>query len=462
MKRVLIITYYWPPSGGSGVQRWLKASKYLSMYGWEPVIYTPLNPDVNSIDPSLEADIRADIKVIKHKITEPYKVYKILSGKKKGEKIEANIISSEGGGFLKKLSMHIRGNWFIPDPRVWWVGPSVRFLSGLIKEGELFDAVVSTGPPHSMHLIAQALHKKFNIPHLADFRDPWTKIFYFKHLGLSASSLKKHQTLERGVLSCADKVVVVSDKMKEEFSTREYSEFAGKVEVVTNGFDPDDFSTEKRPALKEIKERIDRECEGKFVIVHTGLLPKSADPDLLWPVLGRMVAENTEFASRLKIVTMGQTDSCVAEEIKAAGLESYYTQYGYVPHLESIGWQMRANVLLLPLRKEKESAAILTGKFYEYIACKGEIFAFGPVNGDLGRILKETGRGMMAEFDDGVAIEAIMRGFAKDYCSAVSKPAAEGSEMGSAEAGNNSAVEKYSRVKTTEQLAKLLDEISRK
>ncbi|MBR4438963.1 MAG: glycosyl transferase family 1, partial [Bacteroidales bacterium] len=124
-----------------------------------------------------------------------------------------------------------------------------------------------------------------------------------------------------------------------------------------------------------------------------------------------------------------------------------YTQYGYVPHLESIGWQMRANVLLLPLRKEKESAAILTGKFYEYIACRGEIFAFGPVNGDLGRILKETGRGMMAEFDDGVAIEAIMRGFAKDYCSAVSKPA---------------TVEKFSRVKTTEQLAKLLDEISRK
>ncbi len=450
MKRVLIITYYWPPSGGSGVQRWLKASKYLPQYGWEPVIYTPLNPDVNSTDDSLMADIGADTKIIKRKITEPYKFYKILSGKKKGEKIEANIISSEGGGFLKRLSMHIRGNWFIPDPRCWWIKPSVRFLSKLIKEGERFDAVVSTGPPHSMHLIADALHKKFNIPHLADFRDPWTKIFYFKHLGLSASSLKKHQALERGVLNDASIVVVVSDKMKEEFSTGEYAEFAPKVKVVTNGFDPDDFSTEKRPALKEIKERIDRECDGKFVIVHTGLLPKSADPDLLWPILGKMVKENAQFASRLKIVTMGQTDGCVAEEIKAAGLESYYTQYGYVPHLESIGWQMRANVLLLPLRKEKESAAILTGKFYEYIACKGEIFAFGPVEGDLGKILRETGRGKIAEFDDAIAIESIMRDFAARCVPAASESATE-----------NKAVERFSRVKTTEQLAKLLDEISK-
>ncbi|MBQ3521911.1 MAG: glycosyl transferase family 1, partial [Bacteroidales bacterium] len=203
MKKVLIITYYWPPSGGSGVQRWLKFAKYLPQYGWEPVVYTPENPEANSIDEALLKDVGPQTTVIKRKIVEPYGFYKALSGKK-GSQIKANLVSSSNNkkSFVQRLSLFIRGNLFIPDPRILWVAPSVRFLKKYLKENPV-DAIVSTGPPHSMHLIAKKLSKSTDIPWLADFRDPWTGIFYFKHLGLSKFAYRRHRKLEQSVLNNA-------------------------------------------------------------------------------------------------------------------------------------------------------------------------------------------------------------------------------------------------------------------
>lgn len=390
MKRVLVITYYWPPSGGSGVQRWLKTSKYLPQSGWEPVIYTPENPDVNSVDESLLKDVSADLRVIKRKIREPYAAYKFLTGKKKGEHLQANIVSSEKKGFVQKLSAHIRANWFIPDPRCWWIGPSVKYLSKLIEGGERFDAVISTGPPHSMHLIAREIHKVFNIPWIADFRDPWTRIFYFKHLGLSAKSLRKHKELERSVIAEADRVTVVSSQMKTEFSQGEFETFKDKVEIIPNGYDPEDFdSVEKAP-----------DAEGKFVVAHTGLMPESANPDKFWKVLGDMVMSDRELKEKLLVVTMGQTDGIVKKDIAENGLSDNFKDLGYVPHAQSVAWQKRADILLLPLRKEEESKAILTGKFFEYLAAGKPILAFGPTDGDLADILKKTSAGTICEFAD--------------------------------------------------------------
>ena len=436
MKRVLVITYYWPPSGGSGVQRWLKTSKYLPQSGWEPVIYTPENPDVNSVDESLLKDVSADLKVIKRKIREPYAAYKFLTGKKKGEHLQANIVSSEKKGFVQKLSAHIRANWFIPDPRCWWIGPSVKYLSKLIEDGERFDAVISTGPPHSMHLIAREIHKVFNIPWIADFRDPWTRIFYFKHLGLSAKSLRKHKELERSVIAEADRVTVVSSQMKTEFSQGEFETFKDKVEIIPNGYDPEDFdSIEKAP-----------DAEGKFVIAHTGLMPESANPDKLWKVLGDMAKSDKDLKEKLMVVTMGQTDGSVKKDISENGLSNNFKDLGYVPHAQSVAWQKRADILLLPLRKEEESKAILTGKFFEYLASGNNILAFGPTDGDLARSLKETGSGIICEFDDE---NSIKEAFVK-----LKKPNSPTQEQ----IENR---QKYSRKAGAESFAKLLDQITK-
>ncbi len=436
MKRVLVITYYWPPSGGSGVQRWLKTSKYLPQSGWEPVIYTPENPDVNSVDESLLKDVSPELKVIKRKIREPYAAYKFLTGKKKGEHLQANIVSSEKKGFVQKLSAHIRANWFIPDPRCWWIGPSVKYLSKLIEGGERFDAVISTGPPHSMHLIAREIHKVFNIPWIADFRDPWTRIFYFKHLGLSAKSLRKHKELERSVIAEADRVTVVSSQMKTEFSQGEFETFRDKVEIIPNGYDPEDFdSVEKAP-----------DAEGKFVVAHTGLMPESANPDKLWKVLGDMAKSDKDLKEKLMVVTMGQTDGSVKKDIAENGLSDNFKDLGYVPHAQSVAWQKRADILLLPLRKEEESKAILTGKFFEYLASGNNILAFGPTDGDLARSLKETGSGIICEFDDK---NSIKEAFVK-----LQKPNSPTQEQ----IENR---QKYSRKAGAESFAKLLDQITK-
>ncbi len=436
MKRVLVITYYWPPSGGSGVQRWLKTSKYLPQSGWEPVIYTPENPDVNSVDESLLKDVSPELKVIKRKIREPYAAYKFLTGKKKGEHLQANIVSSEKKGFVQKLSAHIRANWFIPDPRCWWIGPSVKYLSKLIEGGERFDAVISTGPPHSMHLIAREIHKVFNIPWIADFRDPWTRIFYFKHLGLSAKSLRKHKELERSVIAEADRVTVVSSQMKTEFSQGEFETFKDKVEIIPNGYDPEDFdSVEKAP-----------DAEGKFVVAHTGLMPESANPDKLWKVLGDMAKSDKDLKEKLMVVTMGQTDGSVKKDIAENGLSDNFKDLGYVPHAQSVAWQKRADILLLPLRKEEESKAILTGKFFEYLASGNNILAFGPTDGDLARSLKETGSGIICEFDDK---NSIKEAFVK-----LQKPNSPTQEQ----IENR---QKYSRKAGAESFAKLLDQITK-
>ena len=408
MKKALVITYYWPPSGGSGVQRWLKTSKYLPEFGWEPVIYTPENPDVNSIDESLLSDVSPELKVIKRKITEPYGFYKVLTGKKKGEHLQANIVSSEKKGFVQKISAHIRANWFIPDPRCWWIRPSVKFLKNYIRSltpENRPNAIISTGPPHSIHLIARQIHIDLGIPWIADFRDPWTNIFYFKHLGLSAKSLRKHKALEASVIKEADKVVVVTRQMKSEFSAGEYAGYESKISVIPNGFDPDDFDQEKNSELKAIQKEIGENTEGKFVVAHTGLMPQSANPDRLWKVLGDAVKSDPVLKEKLLIAVMGQTDESVKKDIALNGLSDNFKDLGYVSHATSVAWMKRADILLLPLRKEKESKAILTGKFFEYLAAGKNILAFGPTDGDLAKALKETGSGIICEFNDETAIK---------------------------------------------------------
>ena len=234
MKRVLIISYYWPPSGGAGVQRWLKFSKYLRDFGWEPVIYTPENPEYPEIDESLFKDIPIGTEVIKRPIWEPYNAYRRFTGQKKEEKIQAGFLSvKKKNHILEIISVWIRGNLFIPDARVFWIKPSIRFLLKHLATHPV-DAIVSTGPPHSMHLIGLGIRKKLNIPWLADFRDPWTTIDFYHQLHLTRQADKKHHRLEKAVLSGADHVTIISWNCALDLN----GILPRKYDVITNGFDP--------------------------------------------------------------------------------------------------------------------------------------------------------------------------------------------------------------------------------
>lgn len=287
MKRVLIITYYWPPSGGSGVQRWLKMSKYLPEYGWQPVIYTALDAEYPVEDRTLERDIPAEAEVIKRKIVEPYTFYKRFLGIKNEQKIKVGFIN-EGErkqGWKENLSLWVRGNLFIPDARCWWIKPSVRYLKKYLKEHPV-NAIISTGPPHSMHLIALKLHKALNIPWIADFRDPWTEIDYYDQLHLTPRSDRKHHKLEHEVLTQADQVVTVAP----DGARRLEALGACNVKTIYNGFDwnDEDRSTETRPQNE------------KFNLTYIGVLSKIQNPENLWEAIGELVEESESFGRNCK------------------------------------------------------------------------------------------------------------------------------------------------------------------
>ena len=390
MKRVLIISYYWPPTGGSGVQRWVKFAKYLPSEGWQPVIYTPENPEQLAVDESLAAEIPEAVEVVKTRIVEPYEMYKKLlrkSGHSK-EAVEVNPVNAQNKSFLQKAAMWVRGNLFRPDPRCLWIRPSVRFLKKYLEEHPV-DLIVSTGPPQSMHMIALKLARQTGLPWIADFRDPWTKIFYFKHLAMTRATEKWHHKMERKVLDEATAVVAVSPLVQQEFQAMTQT----PVELITNGFDECDFAAEKCIEAYGGPEK-------PFVITHTGLFAADGNPTVLWEVLAEKCKACDEFRKLLRINLIGKTDEQIIKAICDAGLEENLNNLGYQPHAKAIEEQRQASLLILPLRKEPEYKAVLPGKLFEYLASWRPVLGIGQPDGAMSMILNNTKTGLVLDWED--------------------------------------------------------------
>ena len=390
MKRVLIISYYWPPTGGSGVQRWVKFAKYLPSEGWQPVIYTPENPEQLAVDESLAAEVPAEAEIIKTRIVEPYEIYKKVlrkSGHSK-EAVEVNPVNAQNKSFLQKVAMWVRGNFFRPDPRCLWIGPSVRFLKKYLQEHPV-DLIVSTGPPQSMHLIGRRLALETGLPWIADFRDPWTKIFYFKHLSMTHATERWHKRMEKKVLDDASVVVAVSPLVQQEFQQMTQT----PVELITNGFDECDFSSER---CCEAEGGPDRE----FCITHTGLFAADGNPTVLWEVLADKCAKDDDFRKALKIKLVGKTDDSILKALRDAGLEGVVEDMGYQPHAVAVEQQRKASLLILPLRKEPEYKAVLPGKLFEYLASWRPVLGIGQPDGAMSMILNTTKTGVVFDWED--------------------------------------------------------------
>ena len=390
MKRVLIISYYWPPTGGSGVQRWVKFAKYLPSEGWQPVIYTPENPEQLAVDESLAAEVPEAAEVVKTRIIEPYELYKKLlrrSGHSK-EAVEVNPVNAQNKSFLQKAAMWVRGNLFRPDPRCLWIGPSVRFLKKYLSEHPV-DLIVSTGPPQSMHMIGLRLSRETGLPWIADFRDPWTKIFYFKHLSMTSATEKWHKKMEKMVLDEASAVVAVSPLVQQEFQAMTDT----PVELITNGFDECDFSFE--PCTEAYGG-----ASQEFTITHTGLFAADGNPTVLWDVLAEKCHADEAFRKLLRIKLIGKTDDQILKALKDRGLESSLINMGYQTHSVAVEQQRQASVLILPLRKEPEYRAVLPGKLFEYLASQRPILGIGQPDGAMAMIVNETGTGTVIDWND--------------------------------------------------------------
>lgn len=383
-KKVLIITYYWPPSGGAGVQRWLKFAKYLPEFDIEPVIYTAENPEAPSLDFSLLKDIPKNIEILKHPIWEPYMLYKKFTGKSKKDNINAGFLSEKKTNpLLEKISIFIRGNFFIPDARKFWIRPSVKFLKNYLSENPV-DIIISTGPPHSMHLIALEIKKTLNIKWIADFRDPWTNIDFYKKLRLTKRSDKKHKFLERNVLKTADIVVSVSKTWGEEYKNMG----AKKVEIITNGFDSDDLPKSKPKPYTD------------FSIIHTGALNKDRNHIIFWKAIKEMIQGDKEFEKKIKIKFVGKLDNSVYRIVKEYNLSKYFEHIPNISHDEIINELMKAHVLYLPINNTPNAKGIIPGKIFEYIAAQKPVLAIGRTDGDIGEIINETKSGEIYGFND--------------------------------------------------------------
>jgi glycosyltransferase involved in cell wall biosynthesis len=383
MKKVLIITYYWPPSGGAGVQRWLKFVKYLREFGWEPVVYTAENPEVPVIDKSLEKDIPEGITVLRTKAREPYQLYKRFTGRKQTDRIQTAFLSEKKKpGIIENISIWIRGNFFIPDARCFWIKPSVSYLKSWLSKNPV-DLIISTGPPHSMHLIAMQLKKSTGTPWLADFRDPWTNIDFYNQLKLSRIADRKHKQLEEKVLRTADSITVISKGMAEDFNRI----FPREYHLVTNGYDEDDFV-----------DISDQPIHDKFRISHIGSLVKTRNPVVFWQALSELIHENPDIAKKIEIALTGNVDVSVRESVKEYGLENVVIYQEYIPHAELIREFNKTTALLLLINETPNANLILTGKLFEYLGAKRPIICIGPENGDAAKIIRDTQGGETFDF----------------------------------------------------------------
>lgn len=469
MRRVLIISYYWPPTGGSGVQRWVKFAKYLPSLGWQPVVYTPSNPEQLAVDESLMAEIPAEVEVLKQPIREPYAIYHKLMGRGSGKGAGVNPINSQKKSWKQRLMLWIRSNFFVPDPRAGWVRPSVGFLCRYLSEHPV-DVIVTTGPPQSVHLIGRGLHRRLGVPWVADFRDPWTRMFFFENLPLLPWVRRRHFKLEQSVLDEATAIVSVTPRVQADFAARTST----PVHLITNGYDESDFAAEM-PARND----------GKFRVVHTGLFASDGNPLELWNALAGLCSESADFASRLEIRLAGKVDPEIVEAITEAGLGAQLRLLGYLPHPESVAELRQADIILLPLRHGPEYSKVYPGKIFECMAAVASpsaetpapataspvILGIGPTDSAAAELLHATCTGEMFDWD------ADPSGFIREVaavrwrCSGRAMPVL-GSPCGTqtgplpaadgkaATSGCKAAASDYSRRALTAQLVTLLSSLS--
>ncbi|MCW8980917.1 MAG: glycosyltransferase family 4 protein [Altibacter sp.] len=426
-KRVLIIAYYWPPAGGPGVQRWLKFVKYLPQFDVEPIVYVPENPSYPIIDRNLEDEVPQGITILKSSIKEPYRFARWFS-KGKTKKLSSGMVPAKNPGLLERFLLYVRGNFFIPDARIGWVAPSVRYLSAYLDKNPV-DLIITTGPPHSLHLIGLGLQQQMSIPWLADFRDPWTTIHYHKSLQLTKASARKHKRLEARVLRLADHILVTSPTTKKEFEMMTET----PISVITNGF--------------EIANDIVRRPDTAFSIAHIGSLLSERNPKVLWRILSEIASEEKEFKKDLVLKFAGVVSDTAMASITAFGLERNVENLGYVSHSEALQLQHNAHVLLLVEIDRPETRAIIPGKLFEYLAAKRPIIAIGPEGSDVEVILSETKSGHYFTYHDEERLKSHILEQYKAFKNGESTTTTD-------------AVEQYSRPALTRRLASLLKEIT--
>lgn len=386
MPRVLIVTYYWPPGSGAGVQRWLKFSRYMPQFGWEPVILTvdPGFAAFPALDKSLEAEIPADLEVYKTKATDYFRIY----SKDKSKIPSSGFASNENNGIQDKIIRFIRGNFFIPDPRRGWNKFAFRQACSLIGKYKI-SHVITTSPPHSTQLIGLKLKKRFpDIEWIADLRDPWTDIYYYDRFFPTFPARKIDLGYELKVLTSADRIITVGRSLKNLFSSRGEG-IEKKTEIIYNGFDEDDFS-----GYESAEPDV-------FTVSYIGTLSDSYPVNGLLTALMECIKEGID----LKMKFVGFVSDSRKRLLTSVLGEKRVEFTGYVDHRTAIGNMFSSSLLLLIIPDHKSSQSIITGKLFEYLATGKPILCLGPSEGDAAEILRVSGHKGIFSWEDRASVK---------------------------------------------------------
>ena len=429
-KKVLIVTYAWPPSGGSGAQRWLKFVKYLPDFGWDPIIVTPENPQFIVQDTAFVKEVQSmKIKVIKIPIWEPYGLFKKLSQYMCQTKAftDPSTMADKQKNCFNQLACWIRGNMFIPDAKIFWIKPATKKIIKIIQ-AQSVDVMVTTGPPHSLHLIGWRIKKA--LPWLADFRDPWSTWDMLQYFRLTPLAKYWHQCLEKKVLTKADKVLTVSKSWQADLQKTA----GNKVAVVTNGFDEADF----------INYKGDGYCFSQFSISHMGLLNGFRNLSVFWQVLAACCKEDTDFHNTLIVNLIGQITPEIKQDIPAT-VASKVRLVPYLPHAQIIQAYEHSTVLLLIQNQSHNIQGHIPGKFFEYLGAKKPILLLGNEKSELADLIQYLKCGVVCNWQDKVGIRQALKKLFQDHRQGKKLPVAN--------------IKAFTRKNLTRQLAKLLDEM---
>jgi len=383
MTKILIITYYWPPSGGAGVQRWLKFSKYLPEFGFTPIILTVDEKMASyaQLDYSLLQEVSPALQVHKTRTFEPYNLYRKLSNKK--EIPYGGFSNQKKITLFERLSRLIRGNLFLPDPRKGWNRYAVKKALELIRTEEI-DVIITSGPPHSTHLIGEKIKSRTGIRWVADFRDPWTDIYYYKELYHSALASRIDKYLEKKVLTSADKIITVSEEVGK-LLLKKIPDATGKIAVIPNGYDEADFEN-----IAAIKNE-------HFTITYTGTISMSYR---IGAFIEAICLLPDSVKDRIRIRFVGNVPDEILQLFRSKNMGSMVEVMGYIPHDQAISQMIGASLLLMAIPDSPDNKGIVTGKFFEYLAAKRPILAIGPAGGDVDIMLQKCRAGRLFSYNE--------------------------------------------------------------
>ncbi len=384
-RKILVITYYWPPSGGPGALRLVKWVKYLSRCGWQPVVLTVDQGEFPYLDTDLAAECPASVPVFRVRAPKLFNIYKRLTGRKPDEPLPVGLLTYRGKNIIEKLSVLIRTNLFIPDARRGWIRPAVRKARSIIRRENIGFVLISS-PPHSSQLIGIRLKRWADVFWIADLRDPWTRIRYYESVYRSLFTRVLDAGMERNVLKRADVVTTVSRALADQFDA--IGQGQSNIQVLLNGYDPDDFNEPGHPDLV------------KFRIVHTGNLLENQNPLVLWQALGDWIHEKPPGELQIEIRLTGRVHPAVISSLKHYGLSDFLVQQGFMPHVRVLDEMKKAALLFVCIPDIPGNRGIVTGKLLEYTGSGRPILVIGPGNGDAAGIADSMSNGQSVGYQD--------------------------------------------------------------